>query len=175
MKFVRNGVYCMVIELRDIFVTDGSQLPVTLNLDLSETEISGYFPLKAPVSFRGGVYNRAGAVTLEGIAEYDYCAPCDRCGTECTERRRAEIFYSLVASTDNDVPDDYLLVPDYKLELDSVVRSDVLLSLPTKHLCKPECKGLCSSCGMNLNNGSCSCNNEIDNPFAKALSQFIDE
>lgn len=163
----------MQIELRDIFITDGSHLPVSLSLDLSDTEISGYYPLTTPVSFDGGVYNHAGAVTLEGSAQYGYTAPCDRCGTECTERGRVDIYYTLVTSASGDDNDDYLVILDYKLEVDSVIRSDVLLSLPTKHLCKPECRGLCSSCGMNLNLGSCSCNDGDDNPFANALSEFM--
>lgn len=173
INFVRNEVNCMQLELRDIFVTDGSQLPVSLSLDLSDTEVSGYFPLSGPVSFDGGVYNRAGAVTLEGSAEYDYTAPCDRCGDECTEHGRVEVYYTLVTALEGDDEDDYLVIPDYMLEVDSVVRSDVLLSLPTKHLCSPECKGLCSSCGMNLNHGSCSCDRGEDNPFASALSKFM--
>ncbi len=163
----------MQLELREIFITDGSQLPVSLKLDLSDTEVSGYYPLAAPVSFCGGVYNRAGAVTLEGVAEFDYAAPCDRCGDECTESGRVELYYTLVTALEGDDEDDYLVIPDYVLEVDSVVRSDVLLSLPTKHLCTPECKGLCSSCGMNLNHGSCSCDGGEDNPFANALSKFM--
>ncbi len=163
----------MQLELRDIFVSDGSCLPISLSLDLSDTEVSGYFPLADPVCFDGGVYNRAGAVTLEGTAEFCYTAPCDRCGDECAERGRVELFYTLVVALEGDDEDDYLEIPDYKLEVDSVVRSDVLLSLPTKHLCTPECKGLCSSCGMNLNHSGCSCDSGDDNPFAAALRNFM--
>ncbi len=163
----------MQIELRDIFITDGSSLPVSFKLDLSDTEISGYFPLTDPVSFDGGVFNRAGAVTLEGSAQFSYHAPCDRCGDDCTECGRVEIYYTLVTALEGDDEDDYLVIPDFVLEIDSVVRSDVLLSLPTKHLCTPECKGLCSSCGMNLNRGSCSCDTGGYNPFADALSKFM--
>lgn len=165
----------MVIELRDIFATDGSSQPIDLSFDLSDTEISGYYPLQSPVRFIGGVYNRAGAVTFEGTAEYDYCAPCDRCGVECAEHASAEVFYTVVTYVDNDQPDDYLVLPDYKLDVVSVVRSDVLLSLPTKHLCDSECKGLCSSCGANLNLGDCACSGKAENAFADALSKFLNQ
>lgn len=43
------------------------------------------------------------------------------------------------------------------LALEDVVREQVLLSLPSRTLCTPECKGLCSHCGQNLNQGACSC------------------
>jgi uncharacterized protein len=43
------------------------------------------------------------------------------------------------------------------LLLEDVVREQVLLSLPSRTLCKPDCKGLCPRCGQNLNAGSCNC------------------
>jgi uncharacterized protein len=43
------------------------------------------------------------------------------------------------------------------LSLEDVVREQVLLSLPTRTLCKEDCKGLCPRCGQNLNLQTCSC------------------
>ena len=43
------------------------------------------------------------------------------------------------------------------LLLDDVVREQVLLSLPSRTLCRDDCKGLCVHCGENLNSGSCGC------------------
>ena len=43
------------------------------------------------------------------------------------------------------------------LLLEDVVREQVLLSLPGRTLCKPDCKGLCAHCGQNLNAKSCNC------------------
>ncbi|MGA2437978.1 MAG: DUF177 domain-containing protein [Acidobacteriaceae bacterium] len=44
------------------------------------------------------------------------------------------------------------------LSLEDVVREQVLLSLPSRTLCKEDCKGLCPRCGQNLNLTPCSCN-----------------
>ena len=43
------------------------------------------------------------------------------------------------------------------LLLEDVVREQVLLTLPGRTLCKPDCKGLCAHCGQNLNTGTCDC------------------
>lgn len=43
------------------------------------------------------------------------------------------------------------------LLLEDVVREQVLLSLPGRTLCRPDCKGLCVHCGQNLNAGTCNC------------------
>lgn len=45
---------------------------------------------------------------------------------------------------------------DY-LDLDQDIREEILLNFPMKVLCSPECKGICSSCGTNLNIESCKC------------------
>ena len=43
------------------------------------------------------------------------------------------------------------------LLLEDVVREQVLLSLPGRTLCTPDCKGLCPRCGQNLNQATCAC------------------
>ncbi len=43
------------------------------------------------------------------------------------------------------------------LSLEDVLREQVLLSLPVRTLCKPDCKGLCPRCGANRNSQPCSC------------------
>jgi len=57
------------------------------------------------------------------------------------------------------------------LELNDVVREQLLLSLPTRTLCQPDCKGLCPRCGQNLNLAACNCNStEQHDPRWAALS-----
>lgn len=43
------------------------------------------------------------------------------------------------------------------LDIDNDVREEILLNFPTKVLCKPDCKGLCPHCGVNLNLETCEC------------------
>jgi uncharacterized protein len=46
---------------------------------------------------------------------------------------------------------------DEGLELEDVLREQVLLAVPIKTVCRVDCKGLCPRCGQNLNEGSCTC------------------
>jgi uncharacterized protein len=49
------------------------------------------------------------------------------------------------------------------VELDDVVREQVLLSLPMRTICREECRGICPNCGKNLNSGPCGCvRSEVD-------------
>lgn len=56
------------------------------------------------------------------------------------------------------------------LSLEDVVREQVLLSLPTRTLCTEDCKGLCPSCGQNLNSASCNCDKAAADPRWNALA-----
>jgi uncharacterized protein len=58
------------------------------------------------------------------------------------------------------------------LVLEDVLREQVLLSLPEKTLCRADCKGLCPSCGQNLNTESCSCESAEPDPRWSALSDL---
>ena len=56
------------------------------------------------------------------------------------------------------------------LLLEDVLREQVLLSLPVRTLCKPDCKGLCPRCGKNRNLEACSCEEAPSDPRWGALS-----
>jgi uncharacterized protein len=56
------------------------------------------------------------------------------------------------------------------LLLEDVLREQVLLSLPVRTLCKPDCKGLCPRCGKNRNLEACSCEEGPADPRWEALS-----
>jgi uncharacterized protein len=44
------------------------------------------------------------------------------------------------------------------IDLGPDIREEIILDYPVKPLCKPDCKGLCPTCGKNLNEGQCNCN-----------------
>jgi DUF177 domain-containing protein len=58
------------------------------------------------------------------------------------------------------------------LLLEDVVREQVLLAVPLKAICREDCKGLCPHCGKNLNSGTCSCEEPVDDPRWAALKEI---
>jgi len=58
------------------------------------------------------------------------------------------------------------------LLLEDVLREQVLLSLPVRTLCKPDCKGLCPHCGQNRNSQPCSCDEGQSDPRWGALADL---
>jgi len=53
------------------------------------------------------------------------------------------------------------------VNLADVVREQVLLSVPMKIVCRPDCRGLCPVCGVNRNDKECDCSSQYKvSPFA---------
>ncbi len=61
------------------------------------------------------------------------------------------------------------------LNLYNVLRDQLFLALPLKPLCREECKGLCPSCGADLNKGPCSCKAKKGDPRLAALKKLKDK
>lgn len=54
-----------------------------------------------------------------------------------------------------------------RFDLAEVIREQIVLDEPMKHVCREECQGLCQSCGKNLNLGPCGCGEEsVHSAFA---------
>jgi len=58
------------------------------------------------------------------------------------------------------------------IDIDELVREQVLLALPARALCGEECKGLCPVCGADRNTNSCNCENHEIDPRWEALKQL---
>jgi uncharacterized protein len=56
-----------------------------------------------------------------------------------------------------------------KIDLAELAGEQFALALPMKPLCAEDCRGLCSSCGANLNLGPCSCPEKRDDRWAPLL------
>jgi uncharacterized protein len=59
-----------------------------------------------------------------------------------------------------------------KLPIGEILREQVLLALPMKALCRVDCKGLCPTCGINLNSGTCDCPAEKFSPHMDTLLEL---
>jgi uncharacterized protein len=164
----------MIIELESVFNTEGMKIPFDYELSLSEVTVSGFAPITAPVKVSGKIENRAGIVNLTAKADLVYEAPCDRCATDVKRDYSFPVEHTLVAALESGDNDDFLEVPNLRLDLDALVEEDVNLALPSKYLCNDDCKGLCPTCGKNLNKDQCDCKAPID-PRMEVLLKLLEE
>ena len=163
----------MLLQLKEIFQNDGHRLQLDYSLPMQEIELNGDFPFKSPVQLDVTAVNRAGLVDLIVKAEFDYVTHCDRCFDDITKHLSFTFNHRLAVDLNDEENDDYIETPDYQLDLDELAISDILLELPSKWLCKEDCKGLCHKCGHNLNQSDCSCEKTVVDSRLEILKQFM--
>ena len=149
----------MILQLREIFQIEGMHLPVSYEITPEElSEVRGY-TFAAPVAVSGEFYNRAGIVTLKYTVSCPLDVVCDRCLTELKRDYSYDFSHTVVPSlqSEGDIYDTYLVAQHDSIDMNETAISDLLLMLPTKMLCREDCKGLCDICGCNLNERTCNC------------------
>jgi uncharacterized protein len=67
----------------------------------------------------------------------------------------------------------YAVGEDGELDLEPLIRELAWLAIPMKHLCDPECKGLCPHCGSNLNEEQCQCEEIRIDPRLAPLKELL--
>lgn len=164
----------MLLELKNLFLEDGGIKNLHYEMDLSQVAFSGARPFITPVSVEAQAENRAGAIHLKAEVAFDFCCPCDRCAADTRKAYRFSFQHVLVNALNDEENDTFLLVENESIELDDLLQEDILLELPTKFLCKPDCRGLCPQCGKNLNEGECDCSARQVDPRLEILKKLID-
>jgi uncharacterized protein len=143
-----------------------------------------------PITADVGVFPQAEGVLFRGRVRGRVIVPCDRCSGDSTVR--------LDAPFDNFEPFPQGYAPDSPSRSESepeeadagVIRlaargggveinpaalawEEFSLALPLKPLCRQDCKGLCPSCGCNLNTENCSCDPGGGDPRLRVLQGLV--
>jgi uncharacterized protein len=149
----------MILQLRELFQIEGMHLPVEYTIAPEElSDVRGY-TFAAPVAVKGELSNRSGIVTLKYTVSCKLHVVCDRCLKALERDYTYDFSHTVVPSlqSEGDIYDTYLVTQHDDLDMNETAISDLLLMLPTKQLCREDCKGLCHICGCDLNEHTCDC------------------
>jgi len=113
--------------------------PSDLNLETGQIHYPGALKVKAHVEKDENV------ITVSCVIETIKRQICSRCLCE---------FDAPLEKKDDFI---YKIGNGYSIDLDDNIKDILMLDYPIKILCKEDCKGLCSSCGKNLNEATCDC------------------
>lgn len=163
----------MKIDLSNLFNGSQDSLSVSHSVDLSDLIFGTYCPVKEPVKVNGKIFTKADIVYLKLNISFIMDGFCDRCAEEVRKDYSIDIKKILVEELQNEDDDNYIIVENHILDLDELINEEVSLGLPSKLLCKDDCKGLCQKCGANLNVKKCDCKSDVD-PRMQALLQLLD-
>ena len=163
----------MLFDVKSILHTPGKHLEFQFELDLSDVEFSGRYPVSRPVAITGQVRNTADVLELDMTARTTLDAMCDRCGKEFLQEKEISYSCMLAEELQNEENDEIVLLEDGKVDVGDLARTAFILGMDTKTLCSEDCKGLCPRCGADLNLGPCSCKKETD-PRLAVLAKLLE-
>lgn len=172
----------MIIDLRTI-AEEPKSFSISLERDWwssqeNDDQVLGLEPpLKADIE----IYRAGDKFVLEGRFEGRVIAQCDRClePFELDSRSHFEAFFSLPVNdpsqrerelAEADMEVDY--IRGEEIDLNEILREQIYLSLPVKLICRPDCRGLCPQCGINLNEAQCRCRREVGHPGLAKLKNM---
>jgi uncharacterized protein len=157
------------------------------------------FRTDGPASLKVSLRKVSGSVLLDGELQAHVTAPCKRCVTDVAIDLPVRFSLNLVpkpaASRDDEDGEgagaedarnqkrdsggsfalkdaDREYFDGRKIDLDPIVKEQVLLALPVSVLCKDECQGLCPQCGQNLNEAECGCERKVVDPRLAVLKSI---
>ncbi len=110
--------------------------------------------------------NTEGEVRIQGHLKVEMEAECDR----CLGRARFpidtdfDLFYrpaSFIAREEEvEIDEGEAQLGFYQgggMELEDIVREQIVLAFPMQRICSEDCKGICPTCGKNRNESPCDC------------------
>ena len=164
----------MRLSVKKIIHTPGEKIGFDFNMDLSDLEFGGAYPVVEPVRVEGQVVNKAGMLLLNMNTGTTLHCVCDRCMSEFDRELVLPSEYMLAEEVQDEENDDILLLDQGEVDLADLARTVFILGMDTKTLCSEDCQGLCFRCGANLNEGSCQCKPDIDPRWA-SLAQLLEK
>ncbi|MET0648703.1 MAG: DUF177 domain-containing protein [Pyrinomonadaceae bacterium] len=138
--------------------------------------------LLSDVAVEGSATRKGEQVRLRGTLRTEVELLCDRCAAPESAPLAVEFDTSFipqeveaVKAENVELQAEDLILSAYEggaVDLDELVREQILLALPSRHLCGEDCKGLCQRCGADLNRNQCSCEQGEVDPRWAALADL---
>lgn len=138
------------------------------------TDVISAFPVEADLTAAPSL---DGTVGVEGTIKGHLDMVCSRClepahiGLNIHFEERFKKREENEADLEDD--EDMILADDDVFELTPYLEEYVTLGVPNAPLCKEDCKGLCQTCGTNLNETACGCDNTVIDPRLAGLKDFF--
>jgi uncharacterized protein len=168
-----------VIKLDIGTIPEGSS-EVALSVEAAELgEPPEDIRLETPVEVRLSVTRNGDDIFLKGKARVGAVLECARCLEKYSLVLESPVGVWCILGAGGESADAgerenvIEVAADRKyVDLTDHLRSELLVLIPLKPLCKAECKGLCPKCGVNLNVGGCSCDTNTHDSRWDALKKI---
>ena len=150
----------MILDVKPIRETPGTVIPFSFTRDLSEMDFFGEKLLKKPVQVSGELYNRAGILGVRETLEFTLDTFCARCAKPILVDQTLDVDQPIADELQDEENDDILLIVNDTVDAGEIAEQAIILNMDLVHLCRPDCRGLCPTCGADLNEGDCKCRHD---------------
>jgi uncharacterized protein len=146
-------------------------------IDFQDVEVQQVGPLQVE-GVAELLANSEGEVRIRGKLSVEMKSDCDRCLGEALYPLNADLdlFYRPMSYIARDeeikIDEGEAEIGFYAgegMELEDILREQVLLLLPMQKICREDCRGICPLCGKNRNEADCQCKVETADDRWKAL------
>lgn len=168
----------MVLDIRPMLRGEVDRIAIDYLLPQESGSLAG---MNGAAHVVGELTDQAGYMRLTLTATVGYRAACARCldpveGTfPVTLERTVAAKDTLSEKQLEENVDEYAVVENGRLDLDSLMQEEILLSFPMRFLCSPDCPGLCPKCGKPLRLGDCGCPKREPDPRLAVLATLLDK
>lgn len=164
-----------LFRISDLLGKPGASRSVEFSVDMPLAMDMAKVASEVDVEIRFDATSRE--IVATGSLEFDAEATCTRCLTKIDEHLSTK-FSQIYGSPDPDDEDAQDVLPigaDGDIDLESPVRDEVGVALPLSPVCRDDCRGLCPTCGTDLNREPCDGHEDLSSsPFA-VLQDFLDK
>ncbi len=128
----------------------------------------------APVHVQIQVDNSGDSLLARGKIKSEMDVQCDRClkPFHYTVQVDYEDEWVYAPHATEEQSENAMIFDKDEIDLTETIFEQIILGLPMRFICSPQCKGLCSSCGKNLNENSCDCVQDNIDPRLAALANW---
>ncbi len=164
----------MRVDMTPILVGKTDRLSFSFDWDGAK-ELFPDLTFESPVIITGEVVNRSGYMLLKLNAETEYITECARCLEKLKRKLSFGLEKSVVLKGEaKEEDDDAVVITDSSIDLTETAEELMFLEIPSRDLCKEDCRGICTKCGKNLNGGDCGCDHKEIDPRLAVLKKFLD-
>ena len=169
----------MLIDLSRVLTHEGKKLNIEVEpvCESYVCEMGSFaYAEKSPVSLTI-THAKDQVLRIEGNGQVAVWVPCSR----CLEPVRVNFDIDIDEEVDMKLSDQERVealdessyIHGKELDTDKLLHNEILINWPMRVLCKEDCKGICSRCGANLNQGSCDCDTADLDPRMAVISDIF--
>ena len=158
----------LLVNAAELLRRPGTDRKIELAVPLIDLDVvdATRFPDDAEVAVQLRLDSLSDGIVVDGVLRTPWIGVCRRCLVDTSgvaESDVRELYQKVVTAI------DAFEIVGEQLDLRPLVRELVLLDAPSTPLCRPDCAGLCPTCGVDRNKETCSCEPPPVDPRWSAL------